>query len=184
MAIIAEHPLAEADLARLRAVASDVSQPHSARLSIFWTDRTFQSGRFPPLDRIDFLDHAVPVIEREAVRPVRPTLAEVRAYLGGTPFTRWAERAHAFARAETLDPADRKPYLRALLYPARFAYSWLRGDIASNDEAVAFLHDTAGQGLYLAIIDEALRCRRDGRDPDCSPRGESLSPRSPPAPGS
>src|SRR5262249_49758113 len=95
------------------------------KLSVFWTDRHFGVGRFPPLDRIDFIDHAVVLMQREYVRPVRPALEEIQHYLGGAPFANWTEQARRFATAETLEPKDRKGYLRTLLYPGRFCYSWM-----------------------------------------------------------
>lgn len=70
------------------------------------------------------------------------------------------------AAAERLDPKDYKPYLRAHLYPARFLYSWITGRIASNDDAVAFLKTDAPPGLDVGFIEEALRLRRAGLDPD------------------
>ena len=51
------------------------------KVSVFWADRNFSLGRFPPLDRIDYLDHAIALIERERLRPPRPTLDEIRRYL-------------------------------------------------------------------------------------------------------
>ena len=62
------------------------------KLSLFWTDRSFTIGRFPPLDRLDYLDHAQPLIERERAAPPRPSLDEVRAYLA-RPATRFLARA-------------------------------------------------------------------------------------------
>ena len=38
------------------------------------------------LDRIDYIDHTVALMERERVRPVRPTLEEMQRYLAGAPF--------------------------------------------------------------------------------------------------
>ena len=51
------------------------------------------------------------------------TLDEIRVYLAGAPFTNWSESAEAFAASDALAAADRKYYLRALLYPARFVAS-------------------------------------------------------------
>src|SRR5215470_11024676 len=59
-----------------------------------------------------------------------------------TPFVNWTEQARSFATAETLEPKDRKAFLRALLYPGRFCYSWMTGFMGSNDDAVAFLAKT------------------------------------------
>jgi len=166
MAVVAKDPLVPSDLKGMHEDAAAVSAEHANKLSLFWTDHGFTVGRFPPLDRLDYLDHAVRLIEREAVRPDRPSLGEIRAYLRGAPFERWADKARQFSAAATLDADERKPYLRALLYPARFIYSWSTGTIASNDDAVAFLRESATADLALDLIEETLRCRRDGRDPD------------------
>jgi predicted nucleotidyltransferase len=166
VAVVLSDPLAPADIAHMQGRAAADSESHAAKLSLFWTDRGFGVGRFPPLDRIDYLSHAVTLVEREVVRPERPSLAEVRAYLRGAPFERWVERANAFSAARELRPGERKPYLRAILYPARFIYSWLLGDITSNDEAVSFLEARAGGNIDVALIRDALQCRQAGRDPD------------------
>jgi hypothetical protein len=105
-------------------------------------------------------------MERERVRPARPTLDDIRPYLSGAPFADWAERARQFAAAIALDPKDHKPYLRALLYPARFCYGYIAGRMGSNDDAVAYLHEHPPPGLDLISIDRALQCRRSAGDPD------------------
>jgi predicted nucleotidyltransferase len=166
MALIVAEPLAPATLDALRAEAAKVSADLAAKLSIFWTDRSFAVGRFPILDRIDYLDHAVALIERERVRPSRPALAEVRAYLSGAPFERWCADAKQFAASATLEPQQRKAFLRTLLYPARLIYSGTTGRIGSNDDAVAFLAGGAPPGLDVAPIAQALECRRAASDPD------------------
>ena len=105
-------------------------------------------------------------MERERVQPARPTLDDVRHYLRGAPFANWADRARQFAAAERLDGQDRKAYLRALLYPARFCLSYLTGRMGSNDDGVAFLHERRLAGLDLASIESALQCRHAAADPD------------------
>jgi hypothetical protein len=132
---------------------------------LYWTDRHFVCGRFPLLDRIDYLDHAVALIERESVRPTRPTPHEIQQYMGGQPLANWVDRALRLAGAETLDPKDYKACLRAFLYPARFCYSWLTGLVGSNDDAVAFLTERPSLGLDLGSIARALQCRHDAEDP-------------------
>jgi hypothetical protein len=117
MAVVTEAGLSPQALDRVRSQVAAVSADWAAKLSIFWTDRQFRIGRFPPLDRIDYIDHAVVLMERERVRPVRPRLEEIRNYLGGAPFANWTEQARRFASAEALDPKDHKAYLRTLLYP-------------------------------------------------------------------
>ena len=164
--LIAEDGLEQEEIAAMRAEAARLAPDLAPKLSLFWTDRGFSVGRFPPLDRLDYLDHGVALAERERVRPPRPTLAEVRDYLRGAPLENWQAAAARFAALDMLAAADHKPYLRAHLYPARFAYSWATGRMSSNDDAVAYLHENPPQGLDLALLDRALRCRHEAADPD------------------
>ncbi len=166
MAVIASDELRPAEHDAMRAPAVADSRQLAQKLSIFWADRAFSVGRFPPLDRVDYVDHAVPLLERERVRPSRPSRGEIRDYLRGQPFAAWTEQVRRFAAASALEPADHKPYVRALLYPARLLYSWATGAMASNDEAVAFLAQSPVPGLDLDLVERALQCRRAGRDPD------------------
>ena len=153
-------------LDRLRSEAVALSADWGPKVSVFWTDRQFSLGRFPPLDRLDYLDHAVALVERECARPARPTLEEIHHYLRGAPFASWAERARSFAAADMLEPKDHKAYLRTLLYPARFCYSWMTGLMGSNDVAVAFLKESHPAGLDVSSLECALQCRQSAADPD------------------
>ena len=166
LAILTEAGLSQDALDSLKSEAVALSKDWGSKVSIFWTDRHFSLGRFPPLDRIDLLDHAVPLMEREHLRPPRPTLEEIRQYLRGPIFTTWVDRAQSFAAAETLEPKDHKMYLRTVLYPGRFCYSWITGRIGSNDDAVTFLHERAVPGLDIDLMARALRCREAAADPD------------------
>jgi hypothetical protein len=151
---------------RIKREAVALSADWGAKVSVFWTDRHFSVGRFPPLDRIDYLERPVVLTERERVGVPRPSLGEIRRYLCDAPFTNWAERARQFAVAKTFAPGDRKAYLRALLYPARFCFSYLTGGMASNDDAVAYLNERPPAGLDLSSIRDALQCRQAAADPD------------------
>jgi predicted nucleotidyltransferase len=166
MAVIAEVGLPAPILDRVRGEAAALSAEWGTKLSVFWADRRFSIGRFPPLDRVDYLDRALVLWERERVEPPRPTLEEIRHYLRGAPFTAWAERARQFAAAATLEAKDRKAYLRSLLYPARFCLSYLTGRMGSNDDGVAFLRERPIAGLDLTAIEQALQCREAAADPD------------------
>jgi hypothetical protein len=166
MALVAEAGLCPQALDRVRSQAAALSADWGAKLSVFWTDRHFSLGRFPLLDRIDYLDHAVVLMEQEHVRPVRPALEEIQRYLGDAPFANWTDSARRFATAEFLEPKDRKAYLRTLLYPARFCYTWMTGRMGSNDDAVAFLGRTCPPRLDLSLITRALQCRQADADPD------------------
>jgi len=167
IAVVTEAGLSREALALVRSEATALSADWGPKLSVFWTNRQFNLGRFLPLDRIDYLDHAIVLAERERVRPARPTLEEVQRYLGGPPFADWAESARRFAACEMLDAKDHKVYLKTLLYPGRFYYSWKTGRIGSNDDAVAFLSQTRPPRLDVSLITRALQCRQAGADPDC-----------------
>lgn len=166
MAVITERGLTTADLDAMRMASAELSGELAAKLSIFWTDRTFSSGRFPPLDRVDYLDHGVALVERERLTPARPGLAEVRDYLAGKPFESWSQGAAQFAALDKLEPASGKRYLRAHLYPARFVYSFMTGRMGSNDAAVDWVKDRAPPGLDVSLIAKALEYRRTAADPD------------------
>lgn len=166
LALVAESGLSETSLDRARAHGVSISPELASKLSLFWSDRRFSAGRFPPLDRVDYLDHAVALVEREPVRPERPSVDDIRAYLRGAPFANWAERAARFATLDRLEAEDHKPYLRALLYPARFVYSWSTGRMASVDDAVAYLDECRPAGLDIGLVARALRCRSRSADPD------------------
>jgi len=64
MAVVTEAGLSPQALDLMRSQMAAVSAEWAARLSIFWSDRHFGIGRFPPLDRIDYIDHAVVLMER------------------------------------------------------------------------------------------------------------------------
>ena len=164
MALVMDAGVDAATVEAMRRDAAALSPELAPKLSLFWTDRGFVVGRFPPLDRVDYLDHAVALIEREHVMPARPSLADVRAYLGGAPFAEWAAAARRFAAADDIRAEDHKRYLRALLYPARFIFSWTTGGVVSNDDAVAFLSERAPAGLDVGLIERALACRRADGD--------------------
>jgi hypothetical protein len=166
LALVTERGLDQPAFTGLCAQALALSSELGPKVSVFWTDRGFERGRFPPLDRADYLDHAVPVIERERIAPSRPSLDEIRGYLAGTPFTKWIHSAEAFAASETLAPQDRKSYLRAMLYPARFVASFMTGKMLSNDDAVARLQEFCPPDLDAGIIQRALACRCAAADPD------------------
>jgi hypothetical protein len=166
MALVTRAGLSPQVLNRVRSEAVVLSADWGPKVSVFWTDQHFSLGRFPPLDRIDYLDNAVALMERECVRPARPTLEEIHNYLRGAPFANWADRARSFAAAKTLEPKDHKAYLRTLLYPGRFCYSWITGLMGSNDDAVAFLSERRAAGLDVSLLERALQCRQTAADPD------------------
>lgn len=166
IALISEQGINDTQRDALTAEAQRLAPDLAGRLSLFWADRGFTTGRFPPLDRLDYIDRAVPLREREKVTIDRPSLNEIRDYLKGAPFEQWAARGSHFATQSVLAPDDRKTYLKTHLYPARFAYSWITGQIASNDDALAYLRDHPLAALDLPLLDRALQLRHAAADPD------------------
>jgi predicted nucleotidyltransferase len=166
VALISENGIDDTERDAFDRQAKRLSPDLAYRVSLFWSDRKFSMGRFPPLDRLDYIDRAVALAEREKIAIDRPGLDEIRLYLRGAPFEQWATRGTNFATQSALDPDDRKTYLKTHLYPARFAYSWLTGEIASNDDAIAYLRDHPPADLDLALLSRALQCRHDAADPD------------------
>src|SRR5579862_4352125 len=63
VALVTTAGLSAQVLDRLRGEALVLSADWGPKVSIFWADRRFSLGRFPPLDRIDYLDHAVALME-------------------------------------------------------------------------------------------------------------------------
>jgi hypothetical protein len=166
VALITEAGLSPKAHDHIRSEAAALSADWGPKVSVFWADRHFSVGRFPPLDRIDYLDHAIVLMQRDCVRPARPTLTEIRQYLRGEPFSSWADRARKFAAADRLEPKDYKAYLRTVLYPARFCYSWTTGLMGSNDDAVGFVYERPVGGLNVELIACALECRQSANDSD------------------
>jgi hypothetical protein len=168
MALVTQAGLPRQGLNCVRTEAEALSADWGPKLSMFWTDRPFCLGRFPPLDRIDYLDHAVVLTERERVHPARPMLQEIRRYQSGKPFVSWTEHARHLTASQTLEPKDHKGYLRTrtLLYPGRFCYSWMTGCMGSNEDAVAFLRKSPPVRLDVSLITRALQCRQAAADPD------------------
>jgi hypothetical protein len=165
VALIVQEALTAAELDFVRRRIAARSPELEPRLSLFWADETFAAGRFPQLDRIDYLDHRLPLLERRSSLPLRPTLRAVRDYLGGEPLRNWSLQAMRLSALKELAAEDHKAYLRALLYPARFLYSWETGKVASNDDAVAYVATRTPPNLNVALIKRALECRNAGRDP-------------------
>ena len=86
IALIVDDALSSGEIDTVHANVAAYSTELAARYSLFWADAKFSVGRFPPLDRIDYLDHAVPLLERRHLEPERPSLAEIRGYLRGSRF--------------------------------------------------------------------------------------------------
>ena len=166
IAVISENGLSEEMIEDAQKFAVQLSPSLGPKLSIFWSNRNFSEGRLKVLDRIDYIDHAKAIFENEWVNPKRPTKKEIYEYLSGEPLENWRQTAAYFILQDKLLPEEHKKYLRAHLYAARFAYSWLTLNFGSNDTAVTFLAENPVKGLKMDLIFRALECRHKADDPD------------------
>ncbi len=130
------------------------------KLSVFWGNPNFPWGRFPALDRVDLLDHGIPLLYGRKAQFTRPQKAEIRTELLASVEKSWKPRVAELRALGALASQQRKPYIRTILYPARLIYSWDRLAVHSNDSAVEYLQQVAPAGLAVEPILRALQCRR------------------------
>ena len=152
-------PEAPARMVDLIAEAKSLDAEYGKKLSVFWGNPEFTWGRLPNLDRLDMLDHGVPLLNGHRPQFRRPTKQAIRDELLRSIEKSWKPRLPELNALTELVPANRKPYLRAILYAARLIYSWDHLAMESNDRAVEYLHEVKPEGLDLKPIDMALACR-------------------------
>lgn len=143
------------------AEAKTLDVEYGKKLSVFWGNPEFTWGRLPNLDRLDLLDHGVPLLNGHRPQFRRPTKQEIRDELQRSIEKSWKPRLPELNALNELAPANRKPYMRAILYAARLIYSWDNLAMESNDRAVEYLHHVRPPGLDLKPIDMALACRQE-----------------------
>lgn len=148
-------------MSELIAVAKSLHPEYGKKLSIFWGNADFNWGRLPVIDRLDMLDHGVPLLH--GVKPTfrRPTKDEIHQEQLQSIERSWKSRLPELGRLAILEPKDRKPYIRSILYAARLIYTWDNLAVDSNDRAVEYLHQVQPPGLDLKPIDMALACRNE-----------------------
>lgn len=150
-----------AEMSELIARAKASHAEYGKKLSVFWGNPGFNWGRLPNLDRLDLLDHGVPLLNGFKPEFLRPTKQEIRDELLRSIEKSWRPRLPELSRLRELAPDNRKPYIRAILYAARLIYSWDNLAMDSNDRAVEYLHRVEPVGLDLKPIDMALACRQE-----------------------
>jgi hypothetical protein len=146
-------------MSELIADAKTLDADYGKKLSVFWGNPEFSWGRLPVIDRLDLLDHGVPLLH--GIKPTfrRPTKDEIHQEQLQSIERSWKSRLPELSRLTTLEPKDRKPFIRAILYAARLIYTWDNLVVDSNDRAVEYLHQVQPPGLDLKPIDMALACR-------------------------
>jgi hypothetical protein len=143
------------------AAAKDLDLEYGKKLSVFWGNPDHTWGRLPVIDRLDLLDHAVPLLRGHKPEFRRPAQAEIHGALRESFDRSYAPRLPELSSLRYLEPGQRKPYIRTVLYPARFIYSWDNLAVDSNDRAVEYLHRVHPPDLDLKAIDLALACRQE-----------------------
>jgi hypothetical protein len=159
--LILSCPIPPADMDRMIAAAKALDDNYGRKLSIFWGNPELSWGRLPALDRLDLLDHGVPLLHNRRAEFRRPNKDEIRQQLSQTIERSWKPKIGELSQLKKLEPKDRKPYIRAILYPARLVFSWDHFAVDSNDRAVAYLRAVRPAGLELVPIEMALACRQD-----------------------
>ena len=148
-------------MSELIAEAKSLDADYGKKLSVFWGNPGFRWGRLPNLDRLDLLDHGVPLLVGHKPKFPRPSKDEIRDELLNSIEKSWKPRLPGLNGLTELTPETRKPYIRAILYAARLIYSWDNLAMDSNDHAVRYLHQVQPPGLDLKPIDKALACRQE-----------------------
>jgi len=150
---------APGEMPALIAEAKNLDAEYGKKLSVFWGDPEYPWGRLPVIDRIDLLDHGIPLLHGLKSHFRRPTKEEIHNEQLQSIERSWKSRLPELSRLTALEPQDRKPYIRSILYAARLIYTWDKLQVDSNDRAVAYLHEVRPDGFDLKSIDMALDCR-------------------------
>jgi hypothetical protein len=148
-------------ISELIADAKLLDAEYGKKLSVFWGNPDFAWGRLPVIDRVDLLDHGVPLLHGAKAELRRPSKYDIHDALRESIAKSWQPRLPELSRLTSLEPKDRKPYIRAILYAARLIYTWDNLAVDSNDRAVDYLHQVQPSGLDLKPIDMALACRQE-----------------------
>jgi hypothetical protein len=148
------------DIAKLVTEAKSLHPELGKKLSVFWGNPVFSWGRLPIIDRLDLLDHGIPIMGHHKADFLRPTRVEIHQALRESIEKSWQPRIPELQALTRLEAKDRKPYVRGILYAARLIFTWDKLRVDSNDRAVEYLHQVRPPGLDLESVDRALACRR------------------------
>ncbi len=113
-----------AEMAALIAQAKALDGENGKKLSIFWGNPDFSWGRLPMIDRVDMLDHGASLLRGITPNFRRPTKDEIHREQLHSIDNSWKPKLPELSGLTILQPKDRKPYIRAILYAARLIYTW------------------------------------------------------------
>ena len=149
------------EMSELIANGKSLDAEYGKKLSVFWSNPEFTWGRLPVIDRLDLLDHGVPLLH--GIKPAfrRPSKDQIHKEQRESIERSWKSRLPELSSLTRLEHNDRKPYIRAILYAARLIYTWDNLVVGSNDRAVEYLHQVQPPGLDLKPIHMALACRNE-----------------------
>ena len=99
--------------------AKALDAEYGKKLSVFWGNPDFGWGRLPVIDRLDLLDHGLALLYGIKPNFRRPTKEEIHHEQLQSIERSWKSRLPELSRLKKLEPKDRKPYIRAILYAAR-----------------------------------------------------------------
>jgi hypothetical protein len=177
LGLVLADPLRPGDAAAVEEAAASVrgsGAPLADRLSVFWgTPSTLRGerdgGRFPPLDRLDLIEHGRLLTGAEARSGLpRPDTAEL--VVSGAAFA-----LDALAGEDTLRDLrspegalarGARAVTKLVLYPPRFLYTAETGRVGTNDAAAA--HHVAAGRPGARLVASALAWRTDPPDDDAA----------------
>lgn len=168
LGLIVADPVRVSDAETVLAAADEIRTGDSdlhTRLSVFWgTPSTLAGrrpgGRFPPLDRLDLLEHGRglfgPDVRAGIPRPSRDDLVIAGAkfalgYLGGDATT------EELRRPEVLVSRGVRRLTKLTLFPVRFLFTAATGEVGTNHAAVA--HYLGGRQPGTDLVAAALGWR-------------------------
>jgi hypothetical protein len=151
LGLVLADPLAEADSPAITGIAEMLrasgSELHQ-RLSVFWgTLSTLrgdaQGGRFPPLDRLDLIEHGR-LLDGEDARAVLPRPTRRDILVAGAEFALDFLSADEPRRPELLLERGVRRLTKVVLFPVRFLHAAETGSVGTNHGAVEHYLAIAG----------------------------------------
>ena len=168
LGLIVADPLRASDGAAVQSIAETPEALH-ARLSVFWgTPRTLAGtqtgGRFPPLDRLDLLQHGR-LLSGTDVRAGLPQPSRDELLVAGAEFALGSLADDAAIEQPTVLVAQGvRRVTKLVLFPVRFLYTAETGLVGTNHAAAAhYLAATDGRPS-TSLVAAALAWRTDAPD--------------------